>query len=75
MIWKGMEELVRDGRQVLFWSPAGAFVAPAFEAPTGDRLRATQRQIYEATGQWPSNDFSPVKWAEIDPPETTENTR
>lgn len=68
MNWQALDELQRDGRQVLFWAPAGAFVAPALTSMTRDALWETQREVYQETGAWPRVEYIPTAWAEIVPP-------
>lgn len=63
--WQPIDTLERDGRQVMFWCPAGPLFAPASPAPPRHELRRIHREIYEATGTWPDARYAPTHWAEL----------
>jgi hypothetical protein len=69
--WQDIAKLKRDGRQVLFFSPAGHFVAPASEEFSDAEARKMHLEIYQETGSWPNHRFSPTHFAELTIPALT----
>lgn len=64
--WQKIEHLKPDGRQVLFYMPAGIIIAPAVEMR--EPTRSESVAIYRHSGDWPQAQFRPTHYMELPEP-------
>lgn len=62
--WHDISSLPDTGENVIYWSPAGQFMAPAqasLKSTREERLRVA-KEVYLASGEWPNVKYAATHW-------------